>query len=265
MGALIYKICARSEWESAVAEGVYRGSAVDHRDGFIHFSQPDQVDETLRKHFAGQRDLVRIGVEPGVLGAALRYEASRGGALFPHLYGTLDVSVAREVIALEPVPLQRCSVSRIRETRPEDDRLIARHFYRMWRDNDVAPERLRADWEARVVAFVAAARRDSAYRGFIAELEGIGIVGSTSCQLFTGLYPDVLEPAHRLYGYLWGVYVEPDHRRRGIARDLTQAALDYLRSIGCSQVRLHASPAGRPVYAELGFEATNEMRLALIR
>ena len=100
MAELIYKICTRADWERAVVDGVYRGSAVDRADGFIHFSQRHQVEETQRKHFGGQRDLLRIGVDPEMLGPALRYEASRGGALFPHLYGELAVSRVAEVIEL---------------------------------------------------------------------------------------------------------------------------------------------------------------------
>jgi len=95
--ALIYKICPRGEWEAAVADGVFRGSPLDRRDGFIHFSDEAQVDETLRKHFAGRRDLLLIAVDPADLGPSLRYEPSRGGQLFPHLYGDLRVSLAREV------------------------------------------------------------------------------------------------------------------------------------------------------------------------
>ena len=102
MDTLIYKICARAEWEAAVAAGVYRGSEVDRKDGFVHFSTAAQVDETQRRHFAGRSDLVRIGVDPADLGAALRFEASRGGALFPHLYGELPVGLAREVRDLPP-------------------------------------------------------------------------------------------------------------------------------------------------------------------
>lgn len=98
--ALVYKICPRHEWNAAVADGVFRGSPVDRRDGFIHFSEEAQVDETLRKHFAGRRDLLLIGVDPADLGASLRYEPSRGGQLFPHLYGDLPVSLAREIKAI---------------------------------------------------------------------------------------------------------------------------------------------------------------------
>ena len=71
------------------------GSAVDHRDGFIHFSTAAQLVETAAKHFAGQSDLMLVAVDDGVLGAALKWEASRGGALFPHLYGALPVAAVR--------------------------------------------------------------------------------------------------------------------------------------------------------------------------
>jgi GNAT superfamily N-acetyltransferase len=154
--------------------------------------------------------------------------------------------------------------TRVRESRPDEDRLIARHFHAMWRDNDVPAERIRVDWEGRVVAYLAEARRTLRYRAFVAESDAAGVVGSAGCQIFAGLYPDILEPSQRLYGYVWGVYVEPDHRRLGIARRLTQAATACLASLGCSHALLHASPSGRPVYAGLGFQPTNEMRLRLV-
>jgi len=97
----IYKVCAAREWSDAVAVGTYRGSAVDLRDGFIHFSTRAQLQETLRRHFAGQRDLVLVEVDAGALGTALRWEPSRGGQLFPHLYGELSVAAARKVSAIE--------------------------------------------------------------------------------------------------------------------------------------------------------------------
>jgi len=106
---LIYKVCAAREWSEAVAAGTYRGSAVDLRDGFIHFSIKDQLDETLRRHFVGQRDLVLVEVDAGGLGAALKWEPSRGGQLFPHLYGELPVAAARKVSPIE-VPLEAPSV-----------------------------------------------------------------------------------------------------------------------------------------------------------
>jgi uncharacterized protein (DUF952 family) len=87
----IYKICPASAWRGAERQGVYRGSADDTRDGFIHFSQAAQVAETARKHFAGQTGLFLVAVDADALGAALRFEPSRNDELFPHLYGELDL------------------------------------------------------------------------------------------------------------------------------------------------------------------------------
>ncbi len=97
--SLVYKILPRADWDAAVARGVYEGSELDRKDGFIHFSTAEQWPETLRLHFAGQTGLVLVAVEAGTLGAALKWEASRGGALFPHLYATLDPAVA---VSVEP-------------------------------------------------------------------------------------------------------------------------------------------------------------------
>ena len=85
---------------TAERAGTFRGSAVDLRDGFIHFSSAAQVAETAAKHFAGQHDLVLLSVDAARLGAALKWEPSRGGALFPHLYGDLDPAAVTKVDAL---------------------------------------------------------------------------------------------------------------------------------------------------------------------
>jgi uncharacterized protein (DUF952 family) len=94
---LIYKIATRAQWQAAEATGTFSGAPVDLRDGYIHFSTAEQLDETLAKHFAGQRDLVLIAVDADALGEALRWEVSRGGALFPHLYAPLPVAAAVRV------------------------------------------------------------------------------------------------------------------------------------------------------------------------
>jgi uncharacterized protein (DUF952 family) len=96
----IYKICPASAWRDAERDGVYRGSADDLRDGFIHFSTAEQVAETARKYFSGQSGLVLVTLDADALGEALRWEPSRGGALFPHLYGELDPAAARGVTDL---------------------------------------------------------------------------------------------------------------------------------------------------------------------
>lgn len=88
---LIYKILSRAEWDAAKAVGQFEGSAVDHQDGYIHLSAADQAQETAAKYFKDQAGLVLLGVEAEGLGDALKWEASRGGALFPHLYRPLLV------------------------------------------------------------------------------------------------------------------------------------------------------------------------------
>jgi uncharacterized protein (DUF952 family) len=98
----IYKICTAGEWREAERAGVYRGSAVDLKDGFIHFSTAEQAAETAAKWFAGQRDLVLVAVDADALGGMVRWEPSRGGALFPHLYRPLDV---KAVLRVDPLPL----------------------------------------------------------------------------------------------------------------------------------------------------------------
>jgi uncharacterized protein (DUF952 family) len=105
----IFKILPRTEWEAAHAAGAFQGSAVDRQDGFIHFSTAAQAQETARRHFAGQADLVVLEIEAEDLGNALRWEPSRGGDLFPHLYGPLDASLVRGVadapLGADGVPL----------------------------------------------------------------------------------------------------------------------------------------------------------------
>ena len=99
---LIYKIVPRPLWQQAQAVGLFTGATVDLVDGFIHFSAADLVAATAAKHFAGQDGLLLVAVEAEALGDDLRWEASRGGALFPHLYAPLRVDQARSV---EPLPL----------------------------------------------------------------------------------------------------------------------------------------------------------------
>jgi uncharacterized protein (DUF952 family) len=98
----IYHVCKWDEWRRAENAGAYEGSSQDKADGFIHFSSAQTVVESVAKHRAGQTDLVLLAVDPDKCGAALRWEPSRGGLLFPHLYGTLPVSA---VISARDLPL----------------------------------------------------------------------------------------------------------------------------------------------------------------
>jgi uncharacterized protein (DUF952 family) len=93
----IYHICRRDEWEAARRSGRYDGSSQDAADGFIHFSTAAQVAASAAKHRAGQSGLVLLAVDPARLGDALRWEPSRGGARFPHLYGALPLAAVVEV------------------------------------------------------------------------------------------------------------------------------------------------------------------------
>ena len=93
----IYKILSRAEWDAAREMGRFKGSAVDLADGFIHFSTAAQALETARRHFSGQTGLVVVEFEADDLGDALVWEPSRGGDLFPHLYGVLPATMALSV------------------------------------------------------------------------------------------------------------------------------------------------------------------------
>ncbi len=95
--SLVYKILPGQEWDRAKALGRFEGSAIDLKDGYIHLSAAAQVHETARLHFRGQQGLVLVVLDSDHLADALKWEPSRGGVLFPHLYGPLDVALALEV------------------------------------------------------------------------------------------------------------------------------------------------------------------------
>lgn len=95
-------MCQREEWERALAKGAYNGSSQDQADGFIHFSTREQLPESARRHRSGQTGLVVLAADPAALGTALRWEPSRSGVLFPHLYGPLPVSA---VVWVRDLPL----------------------------------------------------------------------------------------------------------------------------------------------------------------
>lgn len=100
--SFLYKIMSKQEWETAQAQGIYEGSEVDRKDGFIHLSAAHQVRTTAQKHFSGRADLLLVSVLEKNLGKNLKWEASRGGDLFPHIYGPLQPDAISEVV---PLPL----------------------------------------------------------------------------------------------------------------------------------------------------------------
>jgi len=105
----IYKILPRAEWTAAQAAGRFDGSPIDHEDGYIHFSTAAQAQETARRYFVWLKDLVVLEVEGDDLGEALKWEPSRGGDLFPHLYAPLAVA---DVRAVHEAPLDADGVPR---------------------------------------------------------------------------------------------------------------------------------------------------------
>jgi len=101
---LVYRLCHANDWRSAGQAGVFSGDAVDERDGFIHLSAANQVEETARLHYAGIRPLVLLSVDARRIAGDLRWEASRGGILFPHLYGSIPLEA---ILAANTLPEDR--------------------------------------------------------------------------------------------------------------------------------------------------------------
>ena len=101
---MIYKICTRDQWQAATETGRFEGAPVDLKDGYIHFSTSHQAAETAAKHFSGQNDLLLLAVDESRLDDRLKWEKSRGGDLFPHLYDVLSVDDVVEVMELKLGP-----------------------------------------------------------------------------------------------------------------------------------------------------------------
>jgi uncharacterized protein (DUF952 family) len=100
---MIYKIFKPNEWAKLQQNGTTEGAPIDIQDGYIHFSTAEQVRETARKHFAGAGDLILLAADDTRLGNALKWEVSRGGALFPHLYRNLNLDDVSQVYPLPEV------------------------------------------------------------------------------------------------------------------------------------------------------------------
>ena len=99
----LYKILPRADWVAALAAGIYRGSPLDLKDGFIHLSTGQQAKRTAALHFADQPDLMLVALSAANLAETLKWEPSRGGDLFPHIYGTFDPA---QVVWAVPLPLK---------------------------------------------------------------------------------------------------------------------------------------------------------------
>ena len=98
---ILYKIIDAEAWGVAVTDGVFHGAAIDLRDGYIHLSTATQVKETARLHFADVTDLLLVAIHEAQVAGRLKWEASRGGQLFPHVYGTIDPA---QIVWAKPLP-----------------------------------------------------------------------------------------------------------------------------------------------------------------
>lgn len=158
----------------------------------------------------------------------------------------------------EPIP---ASLVTIRAGGDLDVDFLADALREMWLDNGVTPEQIEPDYRERVARFVADGQREAALEFFVAERDGRR-VGAACCQLYRGTYPLILTQETRNFGYVWGVHVAAGERKSGLGRRLTEACVEALRARGCTHAVLNASPSGRGVYERLGFQPSNEMRLA---
>jgi GNAT superfamily N-acetyltransferase len=163
---------------------------------------------------------------------------------------------------LSAMNLSAMNTIRFREATEDEDTAIAGHFFQLWRDNGIPETSIESNWLTITLQFIHQARATLDYKAFVAEVGG-EIIGSTGCQRFAGLYPAVLSKHQRHYGYIWGVYVEQAHRQQGIATRLTEMATAHLSALSCNRAILHASPIGKPLYIEMGFQHSNEMFLDL--
>lgn len=143
-----------------------------------------------------------------------------------------------------------------------DDEIAVHALVQIALEIGVSESAVAPNFRELTLTWIEQARKYDRYQGFVAEFDQqeIGFIG---CQLYQKGYPQIIATSVLQYGYIWGLYVEPDYRRQGIATRLMQMSINYLSSIGCTQILLHASQAGQPVYEELGFHPSNEMSLKL--
>jgi GNAT superfamily N-acetyltransferase len=151
----------------------------------------------------------------------------------------------------------------VREAKEMEFSNVADCFRLMWLDNAVKPEELKDNWYKITTDFLEAGKRDLGLSAAVAVTEEGRIIGTSICQLFTGPFPAIIIDETRKDGYIWAVYVDPQYRGRGVAKQLVSANIQHLKSLGCTHALLNATESGRPVYERLGFLAANSMRLDL--
>ncbi|MEO1145458.1 MAG: GNAT family N-acetyltransferase [Cyanobacteria bacterium J06638_22] len=149
----------------------------------------------------------------------------------------------------------------IREAMQQDEEIIAKHLCQIALELGFPSSSIRQNWLEKTIQFIDYARRELHYKGFVAELNN-EVIGSASCQILE-LYPMVSDQYQK--GYIWGMYVESAHRRKGIATQLMQKAMAHLQEIGCTHAVLHVSEQGKLLYSRLGYTESNEMGISLAK
>lgn len=150
---------------------------------------------------------------------------------------------------------------KIRPAEPEDIDLLAGDYLALWDSYGVPREHHRPDAGNIVRTFLIEATEVFELGAFICEHEGKP-VASACCQVRRSPYPEILQEPHRKIGYVWSVYINEKHQKRGLGAALMRCCLDHLQSIGCTSVVLHSSDAGRRLYQKLGFTATEELSIS---
>jgi GNAT superfamily N-acetyltransferase len=145
-----------------------------------------------------------------------------------------------------------------------DDALLAEFYGRHWHAMGIDEAAVAPDWREAALAFIASARVQAGFAGFVARDAGRPI-GAACCHLVARVFPAFRVGDAARIGYVWGVYVDPDHRSRGTGAALVRACVAHLDARGCDRALLHAGDRSRPLYARLGFVPTDEMALAISR
>jgi GNAT superfamily N-acetyltransferase len=163
---------------------------------------------------------------------------------------------------------QQCLAVTVRPGTAPEDEYVSSCFANFWREIWDREDCVVTDCDERNRTFMSHARENARLSSFVAEHNtctgNSTLVGCACCQLFQGLYPLIVSPELRQYGYIWGVFVEPEYRGSGLGKQLVEACIEYLRSLGCTRVTLHAAPLAEPLYKRLGFVPNNEMKLDLL-
>jgi GNAT superfamily N-acetyltransferase len=139
-----------------------------------------------------------------------------------------------------------------------DDGLLIENNGLHWLEMGVPSAQARTDWRAEAGRFLEEARAMSSLAAFSARMSGVS-VGTACCHIVPRAFPAFRKEDAACVGYLWGVYVLPEHRGKGIGGMLVSACMDHLKSVGCGRVLLHAGERSAALYARMGFRPTDEL------